>query len=159
MQSSAPAPTVSPTKAVWLLTAAGFLSFFIFGFVDNLKGATLSNLLVDLDFSYAQGGSILFGAYLGFFISTLAAGFLADSVTLPVGADAATATPIFWGHGFADAAIPMRIAVKGRARLQEAGVPLMAMDYQIGHWIIPDQIHDAVQMVSSVMNRADPHIP
>ncbi|MBX3052216.1 MAG: MFS transporter [Caldilineaceae bacterium] len=88
MQSSAPAPaapttlspTPSPARAIWLLTAAGFFSFFIFGFIDNLKGSTLSSLLVDLDFSYAQGGSILFGAYLGFFISTLAAGFLADSV-------------------------------------------------------------------------------
>lgn len=80
MQSSPPVSVASPTRAVWLLTAAGFFSFFIFGFVDNLKGATLSNLLVDLDFSYAQGGSILFAAYLGFFIATLAAGVLADSV-------------------------------------------------------------------------------
>ncbi len=80
MQSTAPAPAVLAPKIVWLLTAAGFFSFFIFGFVDNLKGATLSTLLVDLDFSYAQGGSILFGAYLGFFIATLAAGVLADSV-------------------------------------------------------------------------------
>ena len=80
MQSSTPVSTASPTRAIWLLTAAGFFSFFIFGFVDNLKGSTLSSLLVDLDFSYAQGGSILLGAYLGFFIATLAAGILADSV-------------------------------------------------------------------------------
>ncbi len=80
MHSTAPAPAVSATKTVWLLTAAGFFSFFIFGFVDNLKGATLSSLLADLHFSYAQGGSILFAAYLGFFIATLVAGVLADSV-------------------------------------------------------------------------------
>lgn len=80
MQSSAPVSTASPSRAVWLLTATGFFSFFIFGFVDNLKGATLSSLLADLNFSYAQGGSILFGAYLGFFIATLVAGVLADSV-------------------------------------------------------------------------------
>lgn len=81
MQSTtAPAPAASASKVVWLLTAAGFFSFFIFGFVDNLKGATLSSLLVDLDFSYAQGGSILFAAYLGFFIATLVAGVLADSL-------------------------------------------------------------------------------
>lgn len=80
MQSSAPVSVASPTRTVWLLTAAGFFSFFIFGFVDNLKGATLSSLLTDLNFNYAQGGSILFGAYLGFFIATLAAGVLADSV-------------------------------------------------------------------------------
>jgi len=80
MQSSPSVSTASPTRAIWLLTAAGFFSFFIFGFVDNLKGATLSSLLADLDFSYAQGGSILFGAYLGFFIATLVAGVLADSM-------------------------------------------------------------------------------
>ena len=80
MHSSAPASTLSPSKTVWLLTTAGFFSFFIFGFVDNLKGSTLSSLLADLNFSYAQGGSILFGAYLGFFIATLVAGVLADSL-------------------------------------------------------------------------------
>jgi len=62
------------------LTTAGFFAFFVFGFVDNLKGATLSSLLADLDLSYAQGGTILLGAYLGFFIATLAAGILADTV-------------------------------------------------------------------------------
>lgn len=77
--ASATSTAPSPTRIVWLLTAAGFFSFFVFGFVDNLKGATLSSLLADLQFSYAQGGTILFGAYLGFFIATLAAGVLADS--------------------------------------------------------------------------------
>lgn len=80
MQSTAPAPVASPTKTLWLLTAVGFFSFFIFGFVDNLKGATLSSLLADQSFSYAQGGTILFGAYLGFVIATLTAGILADSL-------------------------------------------------------------------------------
>lgn len=80
MQSHPPVTTASPARTVWLLTAAGFFSFFVFGFVDNLKGATLSSLLEDMEFSYAQGGTILFGAYLGFFIATLAAGVLADSV-------------------------------------------------------------------------------
>ncbi|MCL4836155.1 MAG: MFS transporter [Caldilineaceae bacterium] len=80
MQSTAPAPAVSSTKAIWLLTGMGFFAFFVFGFVDNLKGSTLSSLLVDLDLSYAQGGTVLLGAYLGFFIATLAAGVLADSV-------------------------------------------------------------------------------
>ena len=80
MQSTAPASVATPTRTLWLLTAAGFFSFFIFGFIDNLKGATLSSLLADLDFSYAQGGTILFAAYLGFVIATLAAGILADSL-------------------------------------------------------------------------------
>lgn len=64
--------------ALWLLTAGGFFSFFTFGFVDNIKGPTLPNLLQDLNFSYSQGGGILFGAYLGFVIATLLAGPLSD---------------------------------------------------------------------------------
>ena len=80
MQSTAPVTATSRRQSLWLLTAAGFFSFFIFGFIDNLKGATLSDLLADMQFSYAQGGTILFAAYLGFFIATLAAGVLADSL-------------------------------------------------------------------------------
>jgi fucose permease len=64
--------------ALWLLTAGGFFSFFTFGFVDNIKGPILPNLLEDLNFSYSQGGGILFGAYLGFVIATLLAGPLSD---------------------------------------------------------------------------------
>ena len=64
---------------LWLLTAGGFFAFFVFGFVDNLKGPTLPALLRDLNFSYGQGGSILFGAYLGFMVATLLTGVLADA--------------------------------------------------------------------------------
>ena len=65
-------------KLIWWLTAGGFLSFFIFGFVDNLKGPTLPALLRDLNFSYGQGGVILLGAYIGFLVATLLTGVLAD---------------------------------------------------------------------------------
>ena len=34
---------------LWLLTAGGFFAFFVFGFVDNLKGPTLPALLRDLN--------------------------------------------------------------------------------------------------------------
>jgi fucose permease len=60
------------------MTAGGFFSFFIFGFIDNLKGPTLPALLREMEFGYAQGGGILFGAYLGFVIATLLTGPLAD---------------------------------------------------------------------------------
>ena len=63
---------------LWLMTAGGFFSFFVFGFIDNLKGPTLPALLREMQFSYSQGGSILLGAYLGFVIATLVAGPLAD---------------------------------------------------------------------------------
>lgn len=72
-------PVVAPRPlALWLLTAGGFFAFFTFGFVDNIKGPTLPNLLQELNFSYSQGGGILFGAYLGFVIATLLAGPLSD---------------------------------------------------------------------------------
>jgi fucose permease len=73
-------PLRSLTSAhIWLLTAGGFFAFFIFGFVDNLKGPTLPALLRDLNFSYSQGGTILFSAYLGFMVATLLTGVLADA--------------------------------------------------------------------------------
>ena len=74
------ATTRSPSRplSLWLLTAGGFFAFFTFGFVDNIKGPALPNLLQDLNFSYSQGGGVLFGAYLGFVIATLLAGPLSD---------------------------------------------------------------------------------
>lgn len=77
-------------------------------------------------------------------------GFLPASLELPEGAEAEAATPVFWGHGERDPNIPHGLAVRGRDRLEEAGVPLTAMNYPIGHWMIPDEIHDAVAMVRSL---------
>jgi FHS family glucose/mannose:H+ symporter-like MFS transporter len=62
----------------WLLTAGAFFTFFVFGYVDNLKGPVLPTLLTDLNFSYTRGGTLLLGSYLGFMIATLTMGFLAD---------------------------------------------------------------------------------
>lgn len=70
----------NPARTRWLLTAGGFFAFFIFGFVDNIKGPALPTLLQDLQFSYSQGGGILFGAYLGFMLATLLAGPLSDLI-------------------------------------------------------------------------------
>lgn len=66
------------SKLVKLVTYGAFLSFFVFGFVDNLKGPTLSALLDDLNFSYSFGGTIVMSAYLGFLIATLFTGALSD---------------------------------------------------------------------------------
>jgi FHS family glucose/mannose:H+ symporter-like MFS transporter len=68
----------SQSTFVKLITYGAFLSFFLFGFVDNLKGPTLPNLLDDLDLSYSLGGTIVLGAYLGFLLATLATGPLSD---------------------------------------------------------------------------------
>ncbi len=61
-----------------LITSICFLAFFLFGFTDNLKGATLPAMLAELNISYGTGGNIFFGEYLGFLIATLLTGIIAD---------------------------------------------------------------------------------
>jgi len=70
--------TKSTKTTIFLLTAGCFLSFFVFGFTDNLKGPTLPSMLAELNITYGTGGNIFFGEYLGFLIATLITGFLAD---------------------------------------------------------------------------------
>lgn len=71
-------------STILLITVGCFLAFFVFGFTDNLKGATLPAMLADLNFNYGVGGNIFFGEYLGFLIATLLTGFLADKFGLKV---------------------------------------------------------------------------
>ena len=61
----------------WVTTIA-FLCLFLLGLIDNLKGATLPSLLTDLNFTDAQGGTILLWAYLGFLAASLFVGVLSD---------------------------------------------------------------------------------
>jgi fucose permease len=63
-----------------IITIGSFLAFFLFGFSDNLKGATLPVLLDDLSFNYAYGGTILLMSYIGFLIATLITGPLSDII-------------------------------------------------------------------------------
>ena len=70
--------TTSSKTTIFLLTAGCFLSFFVFGFTDNLKGPTLPAMLAELNISYGTGGNIFFGEYFGFLIATLITGILAD---------------------------------------------------------------------------------
>lgn len=74
-------------------------------------------------------------------------GFLVDSPVLPAETLHPEATPVFWAHGVRDPAIPHALAVKGRGRLAAAGVPLVARDYEIGHWIDPAGVAEAVAFV------------
>ncbi len=64
-----------------LLTAGAFFSFFAFGFVDNLKGPLLPEILRTEGMSYAQGGTFFLAAYVGFIIATLTTGVLADMLS------------------------------------------------------------------------------
>lgn len=71
---------MSLSKSAYLLTAGGFLSFFVFGFIDNLKGPILPELLRAEHLSYSQGGTILLAVYFGFTFATLLTGIMADVV-------------------------------------------------------------------------------
>jgi phospholipase/carboxylesterase len=71
-------------------------------------------------------------------------GFLADHPDVKVGAATVRNTRIFWGHGTGDPAIPFALAIEGRGLLKDAGADLEARDYDIGHSISQDELHDAV---------------
>lgn len=65
-------------RQVWVVTIGCFLSYFLFGLVDNMKGQTLPVLMEDGAYSYSTGGTIIFSEYTGFFIATFLGGILAD---------------------------------------------------------------------------------
>jgi phospholipase/carboxylesterase len=77
-------------------------------------------------------------------------GFLPDSPLIAPSALSAGTAPVFWGHGTHDPNIPHALAVKGRARLTATGVPLTARDYEIGHWIDPMEVRDAVTFAEAL---------
>ncbi len=64
-----------------LLTAGAFLAFFVFGFIDNLKGPLLPEVLRTERLSYSQGGTFFLAAYAGFIVATLLTGIMADVVS------------------------------------------------------------------------------
>jgi MFS transporter, FHS family, glucose/mannose:H+ symporter len=68
------------SRSNWLLTCGCFLSFFAFGFIDNLKGPILPELLHAEQFTMSQGGTIFLGAYIGFIVATLLTGVISDLV-------------------------------------------------------------------------------
>jgi phospholipase/carboxylesterase len=81
-------------------------------------------------------------------------GFLPATPLLEDGALARARTPIFWGHGTRDENVPFGLAERGRSRLLGVGAPLEARDYDIGHWIDPAEVADAVAFIDE-RTRAD----
>ncbi|MFO0943360.1 MAG: MFS transporter [Pirellulales bacterium] len=65
----------------WLYTVGGFLAFFAFGVIDNLKGPLLPEMLRGDGLSDSQAGAVVLAAYIGFVVATVASGFLADILT------------------------------------------------------------------------------
>jgi phospholipase/carboxylesterase len=78
-------------------------------------------------------------------------GFLVASADLDESGAAPPTTPIFWGHGVQDPAIPIALAERGRARLRRAGAKLVARDYRIGHWIAPEEMERAVEFAETAV--------
>jgi phospholipase/carboxylesterase len=70
-------------------------------------------------------------------------GFLADHPSFRVTRDNVRGTRIFWGHGTEDPAIPHALARRGRRALRAVGAELEERDYEIGHWIDPEELADA----------------
>ena len=97
---------------------------------------------------FSQGGTVALAYALsrpGSVVAVLNfSGFLVDSAKLDESGDTPPTTPIFWGHGSGDPAIPIALAEKGRNRLRRAGANLAAHDYPIGHWITAEEIEAAV---------------
>lgn len=98
---------------------------------------------------FSQGGTMSF-AYALTRARDLAAvwnfsGFLEAS--LDVSAGAASAPPLYWGHGLQDPAIPFSLAQRGRARLSAAGISVATGDFPIGHWIDLEEINQALAIV------------
>jgi phospholipase/carboxylesterase len=75
-------------------------------------------------------------------------GFLPDHPTVAATTRTVEGTDFFWGHGRQDPAIPFALAVAGRRTLEAAGARLEARDYDIGHWISPDEIGDAAGWIT-----------
>ena len=102
---------------------------------------------------FSQGGTVSLAYALSRPGAVAAAlnfsGFLAATVDLDESGAAPPDTPIFWGHGVGDPAIPIGLAEKGRSRLRRAGAKVVDRDYRIGHWIAEEEVADAVAMVEN----------
>lgn len=100
---------------------------------------------------FSQGGTVSLTHALtrpGTVDATLVfSGFLPSTPPVTDDALAAVPTPIFWGHGTRDPNIPFALAERGRSRLLAVGADLACHDYDIGHWIDPAEIADAVAFV------------
>jgi phospholipase/carboxylesterase len=69
-------------------------------------------------------------------------GFLAQGGEWGGGPEALGDTPLFWGHGTQDPAVPHVLALQGRSRILKAGGTLTSRDYSMGHWVSPEEMED-----------------
>lgn len=80
-------------------------------------------------------------------------GFLADHPSVEATTAAVGTTPIWWGHGTADPAIPFRHAEAGWGALEAAGARLETHAYEgVGHTITHEALRSAMEFVSRRVN-------
>jgi phospholipase/carboxylesterase len=104
---------------------------------------------------FSQGGTMSIGRALrrpGQVAGALNfSGFVPTHPDVPVTSESVRGTPIFWGHGTQDPAIPFTLAERGRKALLDAGAELEAYDYAMGHSISPEELRDAVGWMERVL--------
>jgi phospholipase/carboxylesterase len=86
-------------------------------------------------------------------------GFLVSHAALDESGSRPPITPIYWGHGVGDPAIPIGLAEAGRSRLRKARAELVAENYRIGHWIAAEEVAAAVSMVEGLPDRGEAAAP
>jgi phospholipase/carboxylesterase len=79
-------------------------------------------------------------------------GFLADHPSVAVTRERVQDTPIFWGHGTADAAVPFAAAEAGWQELHAAGAMLDARTYRgMSHTISEEELRDAKTWLAALL--------
>ena len=83
-------------------------------------------------------------------------GFLADHPSVTVTPERVRRTPIFWGHGTADPAVPFAAAEAGWSELRAAGARLDARTYPgMPHTISPAELEDARAWLAGVLEEGN----
>jgi phospholipase/carboxylesterase len=79
-------------------------------------------------------------------------GFLADHPSVAVTRERVRNTPIFWGHGTADSAVPYAAAEAGWKELKAAGAVLEARTYRgMSHTISEEELRDAATWLERLL--------
>ncbi|HQW67302.1 MAG TPA: dienelactone hydrolase family protein [Gemmatimonadales bacterium] len=104
---------------------------------------------------FSQGGTTALGQLLRHPDSVrgvmVCSGFLADHPTVAVTPTTVGETPIFWGHGTADQAIPHHFGAEGQAALRAAGARLTAHSYEgMGHTIGSAEVADLKAWLAAI---------
>jgi phospholipase/carboxylesterase len=79
-------------------------------------------------------------------------GFLADHPSVEVTPVRVRDTPIFWGHGTADTAVPFAVAQAGWAELEAAGARIETHTYRgMAHSINEAELRDAASWLNALL--------